>query len=111
MSRDLRNLTERQILKAIAEGKLKNLEGEGKPLPDRPEEAVTDAATLAGMKIMAEAGVLPEEFELKRKIEAARKELSAVTDPAERKTIMARLADLDMRLAIAIDARRKFLKP
>ena len=60
---------------------------------------------------MAEAGVLPEEFDLKRKIQAAKDELKTATGDADRKTIMAKLADLEMRLAIAIDARRKFLKP
>ena len=40
MSRKLRALTEAQIRKAEAEGKLKGLEGEGKPLPHRPGDAV-----------------------------------------------------------------------
>ena len=110
MTRDMRNLSERQILKAIAEGKLKNLEGEGKPLPDRPEESVTDAATLAGVRIMAEAGAMPEEFQIKKRVAEIRERLAKETDPARRKPIMAELADAMLRLDIAHEARRKFLK-
>ena len=110
MSRDLRSLTERQIQKALAEGKLDKLPGAGKPLPDRPEETVTDAATLAGVRIMAEAGALPEEFALKKQLSELRKAYANLTDPKERKTMMAEMAALEMRLAIAQDARRKFLK-
>ena len=66
MLRALRTLIERQILKARAEGKLSGLAGEGKPLPDRSGEAHVDAGTAAGLRLMAEAGVTPEEFLLKR---------------------------------------------
>ena len=35
MTKSFERLVERQIRKAIAEGKLRGLEDEGKPLPDR----------------------------------------------------------------------------
>ena len=35
MTQSLNRLVERQIQKAHADGKLRGLEGEGKPLPDR----------------------------------------------------------------------------
>jgi hypothetical protein len=103
-------MVERQILKAQAEGKLTNLRGEGQPLPDHPEAAYTDAAQAAGFRIMAEAGALPEEIPLGRAVDAVKAELKGTTDPAERKALMAKLADLEMRRSIAQDARRKFLK-
>ena len=106
MLASLTRLIERQILKARAEGKLQGLEGEGKPLPDHPEEAYSDAATGAGLRIMREAGVVPEEFTLARELDAARKALATAPD---RKAAMARVADLEMRLNIARDARRKFM--
>jgi len=68
MSRTLARLVERQILKALAEGTLDNLEGSGKPLPDRSGKAFTDMATRVAVRIMAEAGALPEEFRLKKKL-------------------------------------------
>ena len=101
-------LIERRILKARAEGKLQGLQGEGEPLPDRTGDALSDPGIAAGYRIMAEAGVLPEEFALKKKIEAQKEVLAGVTDPKARKEEMAKLADLEMRKNIAVEARKKF---
>ncbi len=105
----LSRLVERQIGKAQAEGRLQGLAGEGEPLPHRPGDAFLDAGEAAGFRIMAEAGVLPEEIVLKKRVIAVRERLAALTDPAERKAAMLELADLTMRQAIAEEARRRFL--
>lgn len=109
MAGSLRRLGERQILKAQAEGKLKNLKGEGRPLPSRPGDAFVDAGEAAGNRIMAEAGALPEEIALRKALEAAIADYAALADPAERKRQMARIAELQMKLSIAEEARRKFM--
>jgi hypothetical protein len=101
-------LIERRILKARAEGQLENLPGEGQPLPDRPEDALVDPGLAAGYRIMAENGVLPEEFRIAKQAAKAKEHLATLSDPAARKAAMAKLADLEMRLAIAQEARRKF---
>ncbi|WP_319545128.1 DUF1992 domain-containing protein [Ruegeria conchae] len=106
----LGKLVERQIKKAQAEGQLQGLEGEGAPLPDRSSEAQGDPAIAAGHRIMAQAGVLPEEFNIKKKLDAARKDYAALTDPEERKSAMSRIADLEMRYNMARDARRSFMR-
>ena len=104
--RSFRQLIERQIAKARATGGLSGLKGEGEPLPDRRVETETEAATSVGFRIMAEAGVLPEEFELKKQLDAARKTYAAsLSKDGARK-----IADLEMRTNIAIEARRKFMK-
>ena len=77
-------LTERQIAKARAEGKLTNLQGEGKPLPDRPGDAHISPGDAIGFRIMAEAGVLPEEITLKKQAAVQRTHLATLTDPADR---------------------------
>lgn len=105
-----RKLVERQIKKAQAEGQLEGLDGEGQPLPDRSTEAQTDPALAAGHRIMAQAGVLPEEFGIKKELDAARKAYPTLTDPAERKAAMARIADLEMQYNMARDARRAFMR-
>ncbi|TNF63284.1 MAG: DUF1992 domain-containing protein [Rhodobacteraceae bacterium] len=110
MSRDLRHLTERQILKAEAEGKLKGLRGEGKPLPDRTGQEMVDPGLAAGLRMMAEAGVTPEEFRLKADLDAARAAYADLTDPEEKKAAMARIADLEMRYNMAREARRAFFR-
>lgn len=106
----LGKLVERQIKKAQAEGQLQGLEGEGAPLPDRSGEAQSDPAIAAGHRIMAQAGVLPEEFDLKKQLDAARKDYADLTNPEERKSVMARIADLEMRYNMARDARRSFMR-
>lgn len=108
--RSFRNLIERQIQKAQAEGQLDNLPGAGQPLPDRSGEAQGDAALNAAHRIMAQAGVLPEEFRIKKELDAARAAYADLTDPEDRKAAMAHLADLEMRYHMAQDARRRFLR-
>ncbi|MEX0316707.1 MAG: DUF1992 domain-containing protein [Ruegeria sp.] len=110
MLRNLQDLIERQIRKAQAEGQLDGLEGEGAPLPDRSSEALSDPALAAGHRVMVQAGVLPEEFEIKKKLDAARTHYASLTDPEERKAAMSRLADLEMRYNMARDARRAFMR-
>ena len=106
----LSRLVERQIQNARLKGQLQGLKGEGAPLPDRPGDAFTSAADAAAFRIMAEAGVLPEEIILKKEVAAQRATLAKTTDPVARKAAMARLADLQMRQSIAEDARRRFMK-
>ena len=102
---DPKKAAERQILKAQAEGKLKNLKGEGKPLA-----AQSGGADAVGYRIMAEAGALPAEIIIRREIAALKAELASASDPTLRKKLMAGLADLEMRYAIAKEARIKFTK-
>lgn len=110
MSRTLRQLTERQMQKALAEGKLSRLEGAGKPLPDRAEAAYVDAGEAAGYRMMAEAGVRPEEFALKEALAEALAHLAAQTDPAKRKPLMARVAEMQLKYDMAVEARRAFMR-
>ena len=103
----LERIAERMMLKARAEGKLTGLEGEGRPLPDRPIE--TDS-TAAGFRIMAQAGALPPEIVLKKQVIAARARLSDMPEGPERAALLAEIARLQMRQAIAEEARRRFMR-
>lgn len=71
---------------------------------------MVDPALSAGMRIMAEAGVKPEEFGLKDQLDQARKLYVTLTDPEEKRAAMARIADLEMRYHMARDARRAFFR-
>ena len=104
-----RTLVERQIAKTRASGGLSGLKGEGKPLPDRPVETSDQAAMSAGMRIMAEAGVLPEEFAIRRALDDARAEYAQAQTTEEKNAAMAKLSDLELRHNIAQEARRKFM--
>lgn len=106
-----RNLIEQQIQKAIAEGQLKNLDGAGKPLAALDGDGITDATTQVAVRLMAEAGAVPEEFALKKRLDAAREAYRAATTDAERRAAMTTIADLELRHAIAVEARRRFMAP
>ncbi|SHG57423.1 DUF1992 domain-containing protein [Cognatishimia maritima] len=98
-------LSEYQIRKAEHEGQLDNLKGAGKPLPASGDG---DFAESVGFRIMAEAGALPKEIELKREEEAQLKVLQGTTNPDARKAEMQKLADIQLRRAIQEEARRKY---
>jgi len=105
----LARLIERQIKKAQIKGDLQNLKGEGEPLPDRTGDAFIDPSIAAGFRIMSEAGVVPEEITLKKRIAKKKAELREIFEPDKRKIAMAELAELEMRKAIAEEARKKFI--
>lgn len=111
MTQSFDRLVERQIQKALAEGKLRGLEGEGMPLPDRAGEAFTDMATAVAARIMAEAGALPEEFKIKKLLEAARQSYRDAQSQDAKRVAMALIADLEQRYNMAVEARRRFMGP
>lgn len=106
----LSRLAERQMQKARLKGDLQGLAGEGKPLPDRPGDAFTSPGDAIGFRIMAEAGILPEEIVLKKEAARLRETLRHEADPARSRAIMAELAQVEMRQAMAEEARRRFLR-
>ena len=110
MTDRLSRLTEARIRKAEAEGQFENLPGAGRPLPERPGDALVDPGEAVGYRIMAEAGALPQEFRLKAAAADLRARLAATAGPAERKALMAALAEAEMKQAIAEEARRKFMR-
>ena len=103
----LERIAERMMLKARAEGRLTGLEGEGRPLPDRPVER---DGTAAGFRIMAQAGVLPPEIVLKKEVQSAQARLTGMPEGAEREALLAEIARLQMRQAIAEESRRRFMR-
>ena len=106
----LNRIAERMMTKARSEGQLSGLKGEGQPLPDRPGDAFVSAGEAVGIRIMAEAGALPEEITLKKQLLAQQAHLATLVDEAELKAAMRVLADLQMRQAMAEEARRAFMK-
>jgi hypothetical protein len=110
MMRSFARLIESQIAKARASGGLSRLKGEGKPLPPQPVETAEQAATSAGMRIMAEAGVLPEEFAIKNELDAARKIFASLKTEEARSKQMSKISSLELRYNIAVEARRKFMR-
>ena len=99
-------LAEQQILKAQRSGDMDNLKGAGKPLGDTVK---SDSVEAFGFGAMKDAGVVPEEIKLRKAVATKFEELNAISDPAERKKVMSELADLQLKLGIQEDARRKYM--
>ncbi|MFZ0099228.1 MAG: DUF1992 domain-containing protein [Gemmobacter sp.] len=97
-------LSERQIQKAQAEGQFDNLKGAGKPL-DLSGDGSADAV---GFRIMAEAGVVPREIALRKAIEEQTEILRKTDGEEARRRETAKLADLQLRLDMEQEARRRF---
>lgn len=104
-------MAERQIAKAIEEGQLQGLAGEGAPLPENPHMAFVSPADAAGIRIMAEARALPPEITFRKQAATLRAHLATLTDPSEIKSAQKALADLETQQALAQDARRAFFRP
>ncbi|MEH6646872.1 DnaJ family domain-containing protein [Sulfitobacter sp.] len=108
--RSFARLIESQIAKARASGVLSGLRGEGKPLPEQAIETGEQAALSTGMRIMAEAGVVPEEFAIRKELDAALKIYATLKTEEVRAKQMATVSSLELRYNIAVEARRKFLR-
>jgi DnaJ-like protein len=109
MTSDLSRLAERRMLAALAEGKLSHLAGEGQPLPAHPEEAYIDPGEAVGYRIMHEAGFVPQELELGKKLTAAREAWAAAHDEDEKHRLMGLIADLEMRRNMARETRLQMM--
>jgi hypothetical protein len=99
-------LAEQQIRKAEAEGQFDNLKGAGKPLKAEQGES----ADAAGFRIMHEAGVVPREIELRKQVEALTDKLRQTPEGAERVAITRELAEVQLKLDIEKEARRKYMR-
>jgi len=106
MTMKFSDMAERQILKAQAERQFDDLKGAGKPL----NMAGDGSADAIGFRIMAEAGALPREIQLRKAVEEQTRILATAPDQEGRKQAMKKLADLQLRLDIEQEARRRFYR-
>lgn len=103
MDHPLISLIDQQIAAAERAGQFDNLPGAGKPLKleGDPKDALLD-------RVRKEADVTSPLVVLKRQIAEAQQQLQPLTDPEARKVQMKVLADLQMRLAMEIEAFKRF---
>jgi len=99
-------IAERKIQQAIEEGQFDNLENKGKPLVDDGLDLVPEDLRMA-YKIMKNAGVVPEEIELRKEIVNLNQLLNACADEAERKAIRMKISEKQLKYNIIMEARGK----
>ncbi len=103
MSHPLQSLIDQIVQNAEKRGDFDDLPGAGKPLAhlDDPQNAVLN-------RMMQEAEAKSPVVVLRRQIIAAQEKLKALTDPTDRKAEQLRLSELHTKLAIEMEAFRKY---
>lgn len=103
MAHPLASLIDQIVADAARKGALDDLPGAGKPLPkeDNPHDA-------ALRRILKEAEATSPVVVLRRQILAAQERLKTLTDEDARKAEMQVIADLHTRLALEMEAFRKY---
>jgi hypothetical protein len=102
MDHPLLDLINKRIAEAEKDGAFDNLAGAGKPLPP-----VADPENEMMNRIIRENGGVPEVVSLKREIADIRAALVGTSDRTERRDQIAKIAMLETRLGIALDAHRR----
>jgi hypothetical protein len=98
-------LVEQKIREAQRAGEFDRLEGSGRPVNlDAYFSAPEDLR--AGFAVLKNAGVLPEEAQLRADINGLRERFDACTDPQERERLTRSLAELTLKYSLMVERYR-----
>ncbi|ADG81370.1 DnaJ family domain-containing protein [Thermincola potens] len=98
-------IAEEKIREAIKNGELENLPGEGKPLKIQDLSHVP-AELRAGYILLKNAGVLPEELELRKEIISLQTLVDCCYDEEDRKSLKRELNAKILRFNILMEKRK-----
>ena len=93
------------IQEAMRRGEFDNLPGKGKPI-DLTDYFNTPEDFRLAYSIMKNAGVLPEEVEILKEIEALNNQLEACTDENQRKRLKKKIEARKMRVSLLFEGQR-----
>lgn len=99
-------IAERKIREAIERGELADLALKGQPIVHEDLTFVPEELRM-GYKILKNAGVLPEELELKREIVTLEGLLAACRDDEERQAVKKRLTAQRLRFDLLMEKIRR----
>ena len=97
-------IAERKIQQAIENGDFDNLQNSGKPLPPDELEMVPEELRMS-YKILKNAGIIPEELELKKSIMQLTDLLNACENEDDKKAIRAKLNAKQLRYNMIMESR------
>lgn len=109
----LSRIAEEKIKRALSEGEFDHLPGHGKPLELEDNTHVPEHLR-AAFKILQNAGVLPQEMELRKELAALQEQLAACTDANAQQRLRSDINDKSLRYHLLMEknkraARRKEL--
>jgi len=96
----------RHLREAMASGELAGTPGFGKPLPEDAGWEATPEPLRMPFKILKDAGFVPPEVELFHERAALGEALAACGSDAERAAIRRKLAELEQKIALRLEALR-----
>ena len=99
-------LAQNRIEEAIASGEFEDLPGRGRPL-DLTDYFSRPPAERAGASLLKNAGVLPPEMELLKRIAVIEAALETCGEEGERGRLNAELEELRVSYAMAMERRKK----
>ena len=97
-------IAERRIQEAIKKGELDNLPLSGKPLPDDGLENIPTELRMA-YKILKNAGLIPEELELKKTISSLNDLIKNCIDETEKTGLQKKLNEKQLRFNLLMEKR------
>ena len=97
-------IAERRIEEAMANGEFDNLSCKNKPLQLNDMDMVPEELRLS-YKILKNAGIIPEELELKKHIYNLHDLLNACADEDERKKIRASITEKQLRYNMLMESK------
>jgi len=99
-------IAEEKIREAIAKGEFDNLTGTGKPVKIEDLSCVPEELR-AGYKLLKNAGILPEELELKKEIVSLEKLINCCCDAEEKTLLKRKLTEKTLRFDILMEKRSR----
>jgi hypothetical protein len=96
----------RYLREAQASGELRRIPGYGQPLPDPAGWAETPDELRMPFKILKDAGFAPPEIAWFHERAALTAALAGTTDAQERASLVQRLAELEQKIALRLEALR-----
>ena len=100
----IRRIAEEKINEAIKEGAFDNLPGAGKPLELDDDSRVPEDLR-ASYRLLKNAGVLPEEMQLRKEMVTLESLLACCVDEGERKTLTEKLSAARLRYRMLMENR------
>jgi hypothetical protein len=98
-------LVEQKIREAQRAGEFDDLEGAGRPI-NLDAYFSTPAELRAGYAVLKNAGVLPEEAQLRGEINALKERLDSREDPQERERLTRELSQLTLKYSLMVERYR-----
>ena len=100
----IERIAEEKIQEAIERGEFDNLPGKGKPLTFQNDPAMPDSLRTS-YKILKNAGVLPEELQLRKEIHSLEEMLQECENLNEEKEVKRELNQKELRYNLLMERR------